>query len=147
MYQKILVTTDGSTRSKTAVRGAIGLAASLGAQLVALHVVPRYPVNYFEGALSLSVEDIGRTEKKWADEGQALVDAVVEQAKSANVSAKGVAAQSERVAESIIAAAKKHKCDLVVMASHGRKGIKRVLMGSETQHVLTHSHVPVLVLR
>ena len=147
MYQKILVTTDGSTLSKKAVRGAIGLAASLGAQLVALHVVPRYPVNYFEGALSLSVEDIGRTEKKWADEGQAMVDAVVEQAKSANVSAKGVVAQSERVAESIIAAAKKHKCDLVVMASHGRKGIKRVLMGSETQHVLTHSHVPVLVLR
>lgn len=147
MYQKILVTTDGSTLSKKAVRGAIGLAASLGAQLVALHVVPRYPVNYFEGALSLSVEDIGRTEKKWADEGQAMVDAVVEQAKSAKVSAKGVVAQSDRIAESIIAAAKKHKCDLVVMASHGRKGIKRVLMGSETQHVLTHSHVPVLVLR
>jgi nucleotide-binding universal stress UspA family protein len=147
MYQKILVTTDGSPLSKKAVRGAIGLAASLDAQLVALHVVPRYPVNYFEGALSLSVEDIGRTERKWADEGQAMVDAVVEQAKSAKVSAKGVVTQSDRVAESIIAAAKKHKCDLVVMASHGRKGIKRVLMGSETQHVLTHSHVPVLVLR
>jgi nucleotide-binding universal stress UspA family protein len=147
MYQKILVTTDGGPLSKKAVRGAIGLAASLDAQLVALHVVPRYPVNYFEGALSLSVEDIGRTERKWADEGQAMVDAVVEQAKSAKVSAKGVVTQSDRVAESIIAAAKKHKCDLVVMASHGRKGIKRVLMGSETQHVLTHSHVPVLVLR
>ncbi len=147
MYKKILVTTDGSPLSKKAVRGAIGLAASLDAQLVALHVVPRYPVNYFEGALSLSVEDIGRTEKKWAEEGQAMVDAVVEQARSANVSAKGVVAQSDRVAESVIAAAKKHKCDLLVMASHGRKGIKRVLMGSETQHVLTHSHVPVLVLR
>jgi nucleotide-binding universal stress UspA family protein len=51
------------------------------------------------------------------------------------------------VAESIVAAAKKHKCDLIVMASHGRKGIKRLLLGSETQHVLTHSTLPVLVLR
>ena len=147
MYQKILVTTDGSPLSKKAVRGAIGLAGSLGAELVALHVVPRYPVNYFEGALTLSVEDISRTEKKWADAGQAMVDAVLTQANGSQVTAKGVVTQSDHVAESIIAAAKKHKCDLVVMASHGRKGIKRVLMGSETQHVLTHSHVPVLVLR
>ena len=61
--------------------------------------------------------------------------------------ARAVTARSDLVAESIIAAAKKHKCGLVVMASHGRKGIKRLLLGSETQHVLTHSHVPVLVLR
>jgi nucleotide-binding universal stress UspA family protein len=51
------------------------------------------------------------------------------------------------VSEAVIAAAKKHKCDLIVMASHGRRGIKRLLLGSETQLVLTHSHVPVLVLR
>jgi nucleotide-binding universal stress UspA family protein len=76
-----------------------------------------------------------------------MVDAVVTQAKGSKVTAKGVVTQSDHVAESIIAVAKKHKCDLVVMASHGRKGIKRVLMGSETQHVLTHSNVPVLVLR
>ena len=63
------------------------------------------------------------------------------------MNAKGVVLQSDLVAESIIAAATKHECDLVVMASHGRKGITRVLLGSETQHVLTHSTVPVLVLR
>ena len=56
-------------------------------------------------------------------------------------------AHSDKVAESIISAARKHKCDLVVMASHGRKGLQRVLLGSETQHVLTHSSIPVLVLR
>jgi nucleotide-binding universal stress UspA family protein len=55
--------------------------------------------------------------------------------------------RSDLVAESIISAARKYKCGLVMMASHGRKGIKRLLLGSETQHVLTHSHVPVLVLR
>ncbi len=56
---------------------------------------------------------------------------------------KTVTVSSDLVAESIVAAAKKHKCDLIVMASHGRKGIKRLLLGSETQHVLTHSTLPV----
>jgi nucleotide-binding universal stress UspA family protein len=147
MYQKILVTTDGSSLSKKAVRSAIDLAQSLGAQLIALHVVPRYPLSYFEGGLTISVQEVARTEKQWAETGQAVVDAAVLQAKSAQVAARGLVAQSDRVAETILAAARKHKCDLIVMASHGRKGIKRVLMGSETQHVLTHSTVPVLVLR
>ena len=75
----------------------------------------------------------------------AMVDAVKEQAAQAGVKAKAVIARSDLVAESIMAAVRKHKCDLVVMASHGRKGIKRLLLGSETQHVLTHSTVPVLV--
>ncbi|MFZ2293947.1 MAG: universal stress protein [Polaromonas sp.] len=147
MYQRILVATDGSALSKKAVRNAIDLAAAVGADLVALYVVPRYPVSYFEGGITISVQDIARTEKQWSDKGQAVVDAVQQTAQAEGVNAKAVVAQSDLVAESIIAAAKKHKCDLIVMASHGRKGIKRVLLGSETQHVLTHSTVPVLVLR
>ena len=147
MYQRILVATDGSDLSRTAVNSAIELAAAIGAELVALYVVPRYPVSYFEGGITISVDDIARTEKQWSDKGQAVVDAVQEQAKAQGVTAKAVVAQSDLVAESIMSAATKHGCDLVVMASHGRKGIKRVLLGSETQHVLTHSTVPVLVLR
>ena len=147
MYQRILVATDGSDLSSTAVSSAIELAAAIGAELVALYVVPRYPVSYFEGGITISVEDIARTEKQWSDKGQAVVDAVQEQARAKGVTTKAVVAQSDLVAESIMSAATKHECDLVVMASHGRKGIKRVLLGSETQHVLTHSTVPVLVLR
>jgi nucleotide-binding universal stress UspA family protein len=147
MYQRILVATDGSDLSKTAVNSAIELAAAIGAELVALYVVPRYPVSYFEGGITISVDDIARTEKQWSDKGQAVVDAVQDQAKAQGVTAKAVVVQSDLVAESIMSAATKHGCDLVVMASHGRKGIKRVLLGSETQHVLTHSTVPVLVLR
>ena len=147
MYQRILVATDGSDLSQTAVSSAIALAAAVGAELVALYVVPRYPVSYFEGGITISVQDVARTEKQWSDKGQAVVDAVREQAEALGVTAKAVVAQSDLVAESIMAAASKHGCDLVVMASHGRKGIKRVLLGSETQHVLTHSTVPVLVLR
>lgn len=147
MYQRILVATDGSALSNKAVHSAIDLAAAIGADLVALYVVPRYPVSYFEGGITISMEDIARTEKQWSDKGKAVVDAVQLAAQTAGVKAKAVVAQSDLVAESIMSAAKKHKCDLVVMASHGRKGIKRVLLGSETQHVLTHSTVPVLVLR
>lgn len=147
MYQRILVATDGSTLSKKAVRSAIDLAAAVGAELVALYVVPRYPVSYFEGGVTVSMQDIARTEKQWSDKGQAVVDAVQKLALAKNVKVKAVVAQSDLVAESILAAAKKHKCDLVVMASHGRKGIKRILLGSETQHVLTHGTQPVLVLR
>jgi nucleotide-binding universal stress UspA family protein len=147
MYKRILVATDGSTLSKKAVRSAIDLAGFVGAELVALYVVPRYPVSYFEGGITISTQDVARTEKQWADKGQAVVDAVQLQAQGAGLKAKAVIARSDLVAESIISAAKKHKCDLIVMASHGRKGIKRILLGSETQHVLTHSSVPVLVLR
>lgn len=147
MYQRILVPTDGSTLSKKAVASAIEQAAATGAELVALYVVPRYPMSYFEGGASVSNAEIARTEKQWSDKGQAVVDAVQKAANADGVKAKGVLARSDLVAESVITAAKKYKCDLIVMASHGRKGLKRILLGSETQHVLTHSKLPVLVLR
>ncbi|MCJ7799066.1 MAG: universal stress protein [Polaromonas sp.] len=147
MYTRILVATDGSTLSKKAVNSAIDLAGAIGADLVALYVVPRYPVSYFEGGVTISMQDVERTEKQWSDKGQAVVDAVQQAAQAEGIKAKAVVVRSDLVAESIMSAAKKHKCDLVVMASHGRKGVKRVLLGSETQHVLTHSTVPVLVLR
>ena len=147
MYQRILVATDGSTLSKKAVRSALGLASALGADLVAFNVVPRYPMSYFEGGVSISLQEVSRIEKKWATEGQAMVDAVQQAAQAEGIQAKAVVTRSNLVAEAIMAAAKKHKCDLIVMASHGRKGLKRVLLGSETQHVLAHSSTPVLVLR
>jgi nucleotide-binding universal stress UspA family protein len=147
MYRRILVATDGSALSKKAVRSSIELAAAIGAELVALYVVPRYPTAYFEGGITIPEADIARTEKQWADRGQTVVDSVRDAAQAAGVKVKAVLTRSDLVAESIMAAARKHKCDLVVMASHGRKGIKRILLGSETQHVLTHSSVPVLVLR
>jgi nucleotide-binding universal stress UspA family protein len=147
MYKRILVATDGSTLSKKAVSSAIALAQLSGAELVALKVVPRYPQSYFEGGLALPLSDINKIEKQWAAQGQTVVDAVTKAAKSKGVMAKGVVVKSDLISEAIIAAAKKNKCDLIVMASHGRKGIKRLLLGSETQQVLTHSHIPVLVLR
>jgi nucleotide-binding universal stress UspA family protein len=147
MYKRILVATDGSTLSRKAVKEAIALAASVEAALVVLNVVPRYPMSYFEGGASISPEDVGRIEKDWADKGQAIAEAARKSAEAAGVNAKAVIARSDLVATAILSAAKKNRCDLIVMASHGRKGLSRILLGSETQQVLTHSSIPVLVLR
>jgi nucleotide-binding universal stress UspA family protein len=95
----------------------------------------------------LSVDDVKRVEKQWAEDGQAVVDAVKKTAAAKGVTVKAVTVKSDLVSDALISAATKYKADLIVMASHGRKGIKRLLLGSETQHVLTHSHIPVLVLR
>jgi nucleotide-binding universal stress UspA family protein len=147
MYKKILIATDGSTLSGKAVKSGILLAASLHADLVALYVVPRYPVSYFEGSAAISRKQIASTEKSWTEKGQAVVDSVMTAANAEGVSAEAVVVKSDLVADAILAVGKKHKCDLIVMASHGRNGLKRVLLGSETQHVLTHSKMPVLILR
>ena len=147
MYKKIMVATDGSTLSKKAVTHAISLAQLSGAELVALKVVPRYPQSYFEGGMVLPASDVGRIEKQWMEHSQTIVDAVAKSGTAKGVIVKAITSKSDLVSDAIIAAAKKHKCDLIVMASHGRKGIKRVLLGSETHQVLTHSTVPVLVLR
>lgn len=147
MYKRILVPTDGTALSKKAVKSAVALAASLGAELVALYVVPRYPLSFFEGGVTIPVEDVERTEQAWSDQGQAVADTAQRLAAAAGVKAKAITVKSDLVAEAVLAAARKHKCDLVVMASHGRRGLKRLLLGSETQHVLTHGNLPVLVLR
>jgi nucleotide-binding universal stress UspA family protein len=147
MYKRILIATDGSTLSRKAVAHGLDLAQSVGAEVVVTKVVPRYTQTYFEGVVTLSVDDVKQIEKDWVAHGQAILDKAVQAAGSRNVKVKTAIVKSDRVAEAIIATAKKNDCDLVVMASHGRKGIGRVLLGSETNAVLTHSHVPVLVLR
>ena len=147
MYKRILIATDGSPLSDKAVEHGLSLAALSGATVVALKVVPRYPRSSFEGGMPVDMNDVKRIEAQWGDAAQAMVDGVKAQGGAQGVTVKAVVAKSDLVAEAVIAAAKKHKCDLIVMASHGRKGLKRLLLGSETQHVLTHSHIPVLVLR
>ena len=147
MYKRILVATDGSKLSQQAVKHGIDLADLTGAEVVALKVVPRYPQTYFEGGVALATAEVARIEKQWQEEAQAAVNAVKTAGQAREVKVKAVTVKSDLVSEAIIATAKRNKCDLIVMASHGRRGIKRLLLGSETQQVLTHSHIPVLVLR
>lgn len=147
MFKRILVATDGSALSKKAVNYAVELARIHHAELLAINVVPRYPTSYFAGAATFSADEVGAIESRWAHEAQHLLNDIAERANAAGIKTKTAALSSDLVAQSLLLAAKKHKCDLIVMASHGRKGIKRLLLGSETQQVLTHSELPVLVLR
>ncbi len=147
MYSKILVATDGSPLSKKAVASALQGAVTCGAELIAMKVVPRYPQAYFEGSIPLTAEEISRVESQWTAAAESQLAAVAKAAKAKGVTCKAVTVKSDVVSDAIIATANKHKADLIVMASHGRKGIKRLLLGSETQQVLTHTTLPVLVLR
>jgi nucleotide-binding universal stress UspA family protein len=147
MYHKVMVTTDGSALSKKAVSHAIGLCQATGAELLALRVTPRFAQSYFEGSLPLSANEVSKIEQRWSDAAESTLNAVVKQAETKGVKVKALVVKSDIISDAIIAAARKSKVDLIVMASHGRRGLKRLLLGSETQQVLTHSNVPVLVLR
>ena len=147
MYKKILVATDGSTLSKKAITSAIALAEFHGASLIAVKVVPRFTQTYFEGSIPVNMGEVDKIEKSWADNAHKQLDKVAKDAKAKQVATKTVVVKSDSVSDALVATAKKNKVDLIVMASHGRKGIKRLLLGSETQQVLTHTTIPVLVTR
>lgn len=147
MYKYILIATDGSPLSDKAVEAGLSLAALTGASVIALKVVPHYPRSYFEGGLATDANDMKRIEKQWSEAAHTLVNDIKSKGDEQNVAVTAVVVKSDLVAEAVIETAQNHHCDLIVMASHGRKGIQRMLLGSETQHVLTHANMPVLVLR
>jgi nucleotide-binding universal stress UspA family protein len=142
-----MVATDGTSLSKKSVKTAIELASLLGAELIALKVTKRYPQSYFEGSIQTTVDEMKKIEKKWSESAQKIVDAVVKVAKQKGVNARALVVKSDIVSDAIISSSKKNKVDLIVMASHGRRGIKRLLLGSETNQVLTHAGLHVLVVR
>lgn len=147
MYKRILVSTDGSELSTKAVNHAIDLAATCGAELIAVTVVPHYPRSYYDGSLPLTNEEVERVEKHWSEGGHKILDAIRATASAKGVAVSDVVVKSDLVSDAVIETARKQGADLIVMASHGRKGVSRLLLGSETQQVLTHSQIPVLVLR
>ena len=147
MYRNILVSTDGSRLSAKAVTHAIALARSLGAKLTAFYASPDYPLPaYADGVMYAPVgrDEYAETCKKEADR---ILSAVGAKAKAAGVRFASVQSIAAAPWEAILAAAKKQKCDAIVMASHGRRGVSALLLGSETQKVLTHSKLPVIVVR
>ena len=147
MYKKILVTTDGSSLANKGIKSAIELAKSLDAELIALKVIPRYLQTYFEGSIPFDNAQIMMLEKQWEDEANSVLAKVQKQGEKEGVAISTAIVKANIISEAIVSFAQKRKVDLVVMTSHGRNGIKRLILGSETTQVLTHSHVPVLVLR
>ncbi|MDR1423979.1 MAG: universal stress protein [Azoarcus sp.] len=147
MFNHILVPTDGSPLSETAVARSIAFAKEIGARITFFYSQPDFPMPiYGEGALIDPT-----TPEQFAQSAQQEAQRILERAKAA-AQAEGITADtdtqvSEVPYEAIIGAADRHGCDLIFMASHGRKGIAGLLLGSETQKVLTHSKTPVLVYR
>ena len=148
MFQHVLVCTDGGKLSDKAVDAAIRLAKDLGARLTAFHAMQDYPINPFPEyaivASSMSPQTWKADQEKRA---QRILAKVEIKAKKAGVDCSARAGLDIEPYRAIIAAAKKSRCDLIVMASHGRRGIKGLVLGSETNKVLTHSKLPVLVYR
>jgi len=148
MYKHILLPTDGSTLSEKAVKQCIRLAKSVGAKVTAIHVMPEFQMIMDEG---FAVANVGLIKKRFEEEtgkrSKKILAEVKASASAAGVECDGVSVTSSVPYEAIIKQAKKAKCDLIMMASHGRKGLSSILLGSETAKVLTHSTIPVLVVR
>jgi nucleotide-binding universal stress UspA family protein len=145
MYKHILIPTDGSELSDKAVKEGIELAMSMKARVTVFTSSPPFPVASSEvpvGADSITLYMASAEER-----AAARLKPGLDYAQARGVSARTRHVFAERPYEAIIAAAAKEGCDLVCMASHGRKGIAGLLVGSETNMVLTHSKVPVLVCR
>jgi nucleotide-binding universal stress UspA family protein len=148
MYKNILIPTDGSKLSNKAVKTALGLAKSLGAKATVFYATAEYPSPvYSEGAVFTSYVTRAEYNKSQAEAAQKVLAGIEKLAVAAGVTLATEHAASNSPFESILKVATKRKCDLIVMASHGRSGVAALLLGSETQKVLTHSKVPVLVVR
>lgn len=147
MFKHFLIPTDGSQLSLQAAQHAVALAKEVGAKVTFFFAKPDYPVAFYgEGALidPTTPERFGEMAERQAKEVLAQVEML---AREAGIEYASASAVSDLPYEAIIHAADSAGCDLIFMASHGRRGIGGLLLGSETQKVLTHSRTPVLVYR
>jgi nucleotide-binding universal stress UspA family protein len=145
MFKHLLVPTDGSRLSEVAIHKAIEFAKGINAKVTGFHVIPEFHVfTYRTEMLEDTKEEFIRDSRIHAEKYLAVIEKA---AKAAGVECDVAHTVSDQPHEAIIQAAAKRGCDLIAMASHGRKGMQGMLLGSETHKVLTHSRVPVLVYR
>lgn len=147
MYKRILVATDGSPLSGKAIEHAIALAGAVGAKLIALHASPGYPLpSHAEGSLHEGAlrKDYEATVTRNAEK---ILDEVKRKAVAARIECTNAHTIGPPPWEAILDTARANDADAIVMASHGRRGLTALLLGSETQKVLTHSTIPVTVVR
>lgn len=144
MYQRILVPTDGSDITAKAVQTAIGLARPLHARLFTISVKEPFPYSAISEMQPTPPQEFYDAQERIA---AGRVKAVMDAAASADVPCEGHTLEALHPWEAVIEHARQMDCDVIVMASHGRRGMASLLLGSETQKVLTHSTIPVLVVR
>lgn len=145
MFRRILIPTDGSVASQRAILAGVAFARETGAEVVGLHVVP--PFHVVSAAAEMLEATPGEYERDALERAGRLLADVEAAARDAEVPYRLERSFADRPWEAIIKTARDEGCDLILMASHGRKGIKGLLLGSETQKVLVHSAIPVLVHR
>lgn len=144
MFKKILVATDGSDLSRRAVDTAVGLARSLGASLVGVTAVDAYP---YSGVGQIEPAAYSEFQARAAAEAADRLAALESAARAAGVACECLSRDGAPPWRAILDAAAETGCDAIVMASHGRRGVGALLLGSETQHVLARSTLPVIVVR
>lgn len=146
MFSNILIPTDGSEQSQRAVRAGVELAQIHKARVTGIHVIPDYHLLIaYEGAFDPVTEE--RIEEEARTRAESYLAFVRNTAEEAGVTCDTVCETSDHPYDAILKAAEAKGCDLILMTSHGRKGLAAVLLGSETRKVLTHTRVPVLVVR
>lgn len=145
MFKHILIPSDGSPTSDTAIRKGIAFARESGARVTGIHVVAKFHVVSIEPLMVVDTRE--QYVKDCEARGRKILAAIEAEAREQGVQCQTELLTSDYPYESIIETARGKECDLICMASHGHKGMKGVLLGSETQKVLTHSLIPVLVYR
>jgi nucleotide-binding universal stress UspA family protein len=146
VFHHVLIPTDGSPLSNKAARAGIALASALGAEVTAYYAVDELQPLYAEGYLpdQTLMEDLDQRAKAL---GEKRVDAIGKMARAAGVRFNALVKKAGTAHEGIIETARRRRCDVIFMASHGRRGLARLILGSVTQRVLTHSKIPVMVYR
>ncbi len=144
MYRRILFPTDGSEITRKALQSAIGLAKLTGAELAVLSVKEPFPYSAISEMQPVPPQEFYDAQERIA---AARVKTVLDAAAAAGVKCQGHTVEALHPWEAIIDHAKNNQADLIVMASHGRRGVSALLLGSETTRVLVHSTVPVLVVK
>jgi nucleotide-binding universal stress UspA family protein len=145
MFKHILLPTDGSPLSEAAVEKGIDFAKSIHARVTGLCVVPKEYPSYYEAEIPGSFREQAEAECK--ANAKVHLSALRKVAQGAEVACDVAMETTDQPYEAIVNVAEQKGCDLIMMASHGRRGVGALLIGSETQKVLTHSKIPVLVYR
>jgi nucleotide-binding universal stress UspA family protein len=145
MYTNILIPTDGSELAGKAVQHGIALAQKIGAKVTGLTVLP--PFHVFTTDTQMIEDTPAQYQARMQKHAEKTLGGVTHAAQAAGVACETVQVEHEHPYRAIIDTAASNGCDLIVMASHGRRGVSAIVLGSETVKVLTHSKIPVLVHR
>ena len=147
MFKNILIPTDGSAVANKAVKAGIELASQLGAKVTGYYAVEAIQPRVYGEGYMINNKTIKVFEQQARQVGQKHIYSMAKIAGTAGIKFTGVMTMAETPYDGIIETAKKQKCDAIFMASHGRRGLAGIIMGSVTHKVLTHSKLPVLVYR